>query len=246
MIRHSLRKIASRTKRVRKRQMEGLLRHLGGPAAKGLRVTLFEEVGRIRSLFFFAIDYLRWYSDQNRILSGLSRALLGLHPQRELQESMPRVLNQAPRYGRYLRATLRVGSEFPTAKPRFCARVESAKYAEGIAGKVWQTQSAYDADDLPDIRGVDLGDPSMKLDGDSETARKVREYMKRSGLHRLDSLRLLNVRALHIYGDLINRSEDNAYVAVLVVDSERGESFLTEETRGWLQTFCAGLGSTYR
>jgi hypothetical protein len=207
-------------KEVRRQLMRNLLSRVAGNNPVDYRVTLFLERGRLLSFLLFLKDYFGWRSSNYR---------------------NTRVCHQ-PRYGRYVQIADRVGSQHPASKTCFPGATASVDDAEGAAGRAWQTKSAQDVEDLPDIRNVDLS--SLDLLGDSPTAKGVRQYMERGFIRRVETLGRLKVRARHFYADVLT-SKSGEYVGVLVIDSVSPQSFLTDETRLWIASYCASIGYTF-
>jgi len=128
---------------------------------------------------------------------------------------------QIPKYGKYVIAIKRIGTENEKAGMYFYYSPKSFRESEGIAGYVRQTLLETKREDLPDINNVNLDVINIK--SRSVEAQNVRTYMKDGYIRDINTLKRLHIRARHFYGNILYNSKAEP-VGVLVIDSNQDQS----------------------
>jgi hypothetical protein len=181
-------------RQMRQHIMQTMVGELFGRDRNKIRVTVFEEASWRRVCFIFLCTSLRhpvrWYKSDNRL---------------------------PPRYGRYVLASQRVGSENPNPNTYFYYSAKTAKDCEGVAGHVRHQEAEIVIHDLPDINGIDLRSVTLS-DTRSHAAQKVNKYMKKGFVSDVETLKRLHIKARHFYGNILYNGKSEP-VGVLVIDS---------------------------
>jgi hypothetical protein len=161
-------------------------------AKEHVRITIFKDTRWLVVLYHYYKDFCR-------------------HP---LEKRAAR-----PKLGKYIMATERVGTENPYSKACFYFSPKSARFSQGIAGKVRQKESELVASNLPDISDLNLHEVNFRDERNPITLR-VKEYMKLGHIDDIETLKRLHIKARHFYGNVLyNKSGDPT--GVLVIDDTR-------------------------
>jgi hypothetical protein len=181
-------------RQMRQHIMQTMVGELFGGDRNKIRVTVFEDASWKRVCYIFMRASLR-------------------HPMRWFRSTrwLP------PRYGRYVLASQRVGSENPNPNTYFYYSMMTAKDCQGVAGYVRHQEAEIVIHDLPSINELNLHSITLS-DTRSPIARKVKKYMEQGFVSDFETLKRLHIKARHFYGNVLynNKSEP---VGVLVIDS---------------------------
>ncbi len=138
----------------------------------------------------------------------------------------------------YIKVWNRIGTEYPTSKTFLLVSKDTREKCDGIAARVHQSGETTIIHSLPDIQNVNLGDINHRDIPDS-----VKEYVQKTHTS-LDTLRRLNRKALHYYGEVIydQKIDKGKPTGVLIVDSWQKDNPFTEELKPKVQRYLQLLG----
>lgn len=212
-----------RTREIRLTALETLRLELLNNDHNNYRITVFKEANYFRRMVIYGRLFIK--SLKNRKNDRKKRRKFTL-----------------PKRGRYIIVWHRLGTEHEKSKTFFYCPRHTISETQGVAGAAMQSLTDIVADNLPDIANVDLSSVDLtKLQ--SPTTRAVAEYMRKGYIKDFDTLKRLNKRARHIYGNVLQDSSGEPK-GVLVIDSFLGESFLTEDVIRKLGHYVTVIGAT--
>lgn len=160
---------------------------------QNIRITIFKDVWWIKVFAFYIKSNLRhptlWYKGKSK------------YPY--------------PRYGKYIRASERIGTENPKSKVYFYYSLKTQSECEGVAAVARQKKGEQKAFRLPNINHIDfINIHSLE---NSEHKVVIGEYMRKSFINNFKTLKRLHIKARHFYAHVLVDSNAKT-VAVLVVD----------------------------
>jgi hypothetical protein len=148
----------------------------------------------------------------------------------------------------YIEVWERYGSEYQDSKTFFVCNMHTAGDCEGIAGIIRQNLIAKKVL-LPNISYIDI---SQWTDNDLKSTRpsvnpkdllRVKEYMRKGNIHRINALKAVHVKARAIYGDILYNKYGKPS-GVIVIDSIKASNPFTEDITNRVGIFAQILGST--
>ena len=180
---------------MRERIMEIMMRELFDNNRDEVRITIFKDTNTYRhSLIYLKLCGARWKS--GKVLP--------------------------PRWGKFICIKERLrGADFTKSKT-FFRFSDSRKSSEGIAGQVRTSFAVVVRGGLPDISDIDLTkiDIQQKRQGD---VKRVRDYMALGYVTNFETLKRINVKSKHFYGNILQNSSGDPK-GVLVIDSIQAQN----------------------
>jgi hypothetical protein len=153
--------------------IDGIFEQLLDNDRNQARVTLFKDVGFLRTWWYRAKDFI-----------GLRRKKISIRECWNYCWS-----------AHYIRILSRWGTQHPNSTTYFCVNKQTASQCQGVAGQVRQREEMIVVDlprlDDRDPKTLDLDDPDVK------------EYMKRGYISDISVLRSIKRLAPYIYGNII-------------------------------------------
>lgn len=208
-----------RAREIRKRILETLSVDILNDDKNNYRVTIFKRANFFRTLLIYKKLFLQ-----------------------NLKNRRKRGKFIYPKWKNYIIVWDRLGTEHKKSKTFFYYSSDTLRDCQGVAGAVMQAFSDIVADDLPDIDDIDLNAVDM-LNNRSPQTRKIIDYMDRGYVNDFETLKRLNRKARHIYGNILNDLRGDPK-GVLVIDSFLPTSFLTPEIRQRLSHYATIIGAT--
>jgi len=145
------------------------------------------------------------------------------------------------KWGKFIVVKERFGLEYPKSRTYFNYSSQTREDCQGIAGIVRHNLVSLRVDNLPDIESVNLDGINVK--GRTLVEKNVREYMKRAYVKDLRTLKRLNKRARHFYGDVLFDSNGQPK-GVFIVDSFQDITPLTADKIERLKYYIKIIGAT--
>jgi hypothetical protein len=208
-----------RAREIRKKILETLSVEILNDDQNNYRVTIFKRANFFRTLVIYKTLFLH-----------------------NLRNRSPKAKFIFPKWKNYIIVWDRLGTEHSKSKTFFYYSSDTLKDCQGVAGAVMQAYSDIVADNLPDIDNIDLNTVDMMNKRLLET-RNIIDYMDRGYINDFDTLKRLNRKAKHIYGNILNDLRGDPK-GVLVIDSFLPVSFLTPEIRQRLSHYATIIGAT--
>ncbi len=210
--------VSPRTERAKLRlSILGAMRDdLFGGEKQLLRATIFKDCGYWKS---FQCYWRLFFRAMKMKLAGK-------------EAELPKLGNS------YIMVWNRIGTEYPNSKTFLMVSKDTREKCDGIAARIRQSTETIIVHSLPDIQNFDLSDINHGNIPDN-----VKEYVQKTYTS-LDTLRRLNRRALHYYGEIIYDQKINKGkpIGVLIVDSWQKENPFTEELKPKVQRYLQILG----
>lgn len=155
-----------------------------------------------------------------------------------MQKMMGKEANFPKPGNSYIMVWNRIGTEYPTSRTFLIVSKDTREKCDGIAARVRQSTETMIIHSLPDIQSINLSDINHKDMPDS-----VREYIQKTYTS-LDTLKRLNRKALHYYGEVIydQKVYKGKPIGVLIVDSWQKDNPFTEELKPKVQRYLQLLG----
>ena len=184
-----------------------------------IRITIFKDISWFRLFTMFLRENLthpiRWFKD-------------GKKP--------------PPKFGSYIITSKRIGSENPNPNTYFYFSLKTHKECEGIAGYVRNTRGEFIEENLPNLNHLNLED--IDLTRNTIDAKNVKKYMERGKIKDIETLKRLQIKARHFYGNALYNSKSEL-VGVLVIDCDQEQSPFSETTisklGGFVKLFSAAF-----
>ncbi|MBO6584771.1 MAG: hypothetical protein JJ953_01565 [Gracilimonas sp.] len=194
---------------------------------RDMRVTLFADIGRIKPYWYYCKGFIYY------VYSKIGTAFFNWFGD-------PNV--KFPQKGRYIKVIQRAGWEIKDSDTKFFYTPNTIDNCEGIAARVIQNYESIQITSLPKINDIDLNKINLNDQNDPEAV-KVREYMDKSYISDINTLKRLNSRSIHFKADAIYGK--TGPVGVLIIDCIKGINPFTDLESDELNPYLNLIGSTY-
>lgn len=205
---------------LRKTIIDTMIKELFDDDALELRVTLFRDAGFFRNNYYRAKDKIGFI--KNKSSSTISFKQLFAK--------------------QYLYVHQRVGVEYSKSKTYFSYSDKSHRDCQGIVGVVRHNLERVIVKDLPNIDNVSLDSVDLNRKRTS-VVRDIRDYMAKTYISDFHTLKRLNKKARHYYGD-VAYSKSGEPVGVIVIDSFKDISPFSDDTINKLGLYYKILGES--
>ena len=204
------------SRKIRQAIMNSIIKDLFNNNGKEIRVTLFRDAGIMRNIFFYAKDFLNSFGDKYKSKNRFKMK-------------------------KYIYAKERVGTEYLNSRTYFAYSLQTEKECQGIAGRARHFLESIEVSNLPDIKNCNLNEIDMRKKK-SQIVKSITEYMVRGYIKDFETLKRLNIRSRHFYGDVVYNREGKPD-GVIVIDSVQDNSPFSEDIKRRIAVYKELIGS---
>ena len=215
-------------KKIRKEIMKKMLKDLFYNDAKDIRITIFLDNSFLGNFLYSVKDFF---------ISRFGRTIEYSKGKRKKNK-----YKDDGFLGKYMKVSERLGVEFPNSKTYFRYSADTQKHCQGVAGVIRHDMVALGVNNLPDIENLNLD--SVDLKGRTSAASQVKDYMERCYIKDIETLKRLNRRSRHLYGNILF-DLDGEPIGVMMIDSLKEASPFNSTVNSDISLYIELIGKTY-